>query len=150
MGQANLRGLLAFSVILALGSGPGWTKPVLPDLALQPGTLDQGSEKSDQPGTDPRVAEPSDDGGEVEPAAEARETGFRRSAEEATPAREEKTDCDECVIVLPEGVEEPSGTTAGSPGMAGTGHLAGTLWGLFMVARPRRLPRTIIRGVTVP
>jgi hypothetical protein len=34
--------------------------------------------------------------------------------------------------------------------MSGSAHLAGTLWGLFMVARPKRMPRTIIRGVTVP
>ena len=58
------------------------------------------------------------------------------------PAKEERTDCDDCVIV-----RNGAGNEAGN---ASGGLLAGTLWGLFMVRRPRRNPRTIIRGITVP
>jgi hypothetical protein len=158
MERAKLRGLLAFSAVLALGSTSGWAKASLPDRPLHPGSLERVSGKDGRSASDPRGAEPSEGvekaGSEVKNKENAPLQPARRpagqEAEEEAPAREEKNDCDDCVIVRPEGSGEPPEKTAGSSGMAGSGHLAGTLWGLFMVARPKRRPRTIIRGVTVP
>lgn len=65
------------------------------------------------------------------------------------PSQDEKTDCDDCVIVQDGGNRE-AGMETDLGGAASTTALAGTLWGLFLVSRPRRSPRTIIRGVTVP
>jgi hypothetical protein len=61
------------------------------------------------------------------------------------PSKEEKNDCDDCVIVRAE-----DGAPSATAGSRSRTALAGTLWGLFLVSRPRRAPRTIIRGVTVP
>lgn len=158
MGQAKLRGLLAFSAMLALGSAPGWTRLAMPDRTPQQGALERVSGKADKAATDPQAAVPAGEGREDEP--EAKEKGkrphkpsqrpSRPKAGDGSPAREEKSDCDDCVIVRPEGSGDPADRTAGRSGMSGSSVLAGTLWGLFMVARPKRMPRTIIRGVTVP
>ncbi len=59
-------------------------------------------------------------------------------------AKEDKTDCDDCVIVRTDA--ESGAGTGEAPGTL----LAGTLWGLFLVRRPKRMPRAVIRGVTVP
>lgn len=161
MGRSNLRGLLAFSAILALGSASGRTKPALPDSPLQHGAPERVSGKVDQAAADPQDAETPREGrkggseakrGGKEPPKPAQRPA-QPETEKGAPAREEKSDCDDCVIVLPEATDDscdPEGGTAGSSDLAGSAHLAGTLWGLFMVARPKRMPRTIIRGVTVP
>jgi hypothetical protein len=81
-----------------------------------------------------------------------------------TPAEaEDISDCDDCVIAMttpsqsgPQAVAAASASFAGAaataPGSRSGGWpmaLARTLWGLFFVGRPRLMPKTRIRGVTV-
>lgn len=147
------KGLLASCAIFALGSAPGWTHPAPPDRPLQGGAQEQATGKGGRTGTDSQAAESSEGvrKGESE-NRKGREPlkPDRPEAEDAAPAREEAADCDDCVIVLPEPAQGPTDGSAGEGDGSGSGHLAGTLWGLFMVSRPKRMPRTIIRGVNVP
>ncbi len=128
METTNLKSILVFSAILALGAGEGFAKLQLPAGQSLPGV--------------PAPVTGSDKAGEPEKA----EKSIEKPDE---PAKEEKTDCDDCVIVKgtgnPDQAERAAGAEAG-----GFSLLASTLWGLFAVRRPKRIPRAIIRGVTVP
>ena len=134
MGKSIVGSVLAFSAFLVMGVGQGWAKLQLPAGQSQP-TLPA-------PGSGPSPETPA--------AWDAEEPRNPPSG----PVQEDKSDCDDCVIVL--GGESAEGGTgaagaAGDAGGAETGSLlAGTLWGLFGVSRPKRMPRTHIRGVTVP
>jgi hypothetical protein len=133
MGKSTLYSVLAFSalVVLALGMGresigphqaAGQSQPVVP-----------ASVSGEKPGT---MGQPG-----------AEET--RRSP--ADPVQGETSDCEDCVIVW-SGAEiapEAAGPD-GRPESMALVLLAGTLWGLFGVSRPKGMPRTFIRGVTVP
>ncbi|HLP42635.1 MAG TPA: hypothetical protein VK465_14090 [Fibrobacteria bacterium] len=130
METVNLKSILVFSAILSLGIGKGAASLQLPaDRSFPDATVSDPGKAEDQ----------------------VREDMKRDVPAPAEPAGDEKTDCDDCVIV--DAGDENAGdafqeASAGSGGLNGA--LAGTLWGLFAVSRPKRLPRTIIRGVTVP
>jgi hypothetical protein len=118
------------------------------------------------------TAVPSREKAPVHKKAEKPPTPREKSAapEKEDPAdspaeAEDKTDCDDCVIVLAapgmpgyQEVAAPSVAIAGvAPVSTGSGAGAGswpmalarTLWGLFFVGRPRAIPRTRIRGLIV-
>lgn len=121
--------ILAFSAMLALGAGLGGTRPASPAASSRPDAYRPETGKSR-----PLMAE-----GPQKTAAEPGKTpGNGQGRPSRRPAKEDRTDCDDCVIVR------------NGAGKASEGLLAGTLWGLFMVRRPRRMPRAVIRGVTVP
>jgi hypothetical protein len=121
--------ILAFSAILALGAGLGEAKPAVPAKSSLPGAYRPETGKAGHPTAD-KPQNP-----ETEPVKDP-ENG--PNGPSRPTAKEDKTDCDDCVIVR-NGTGEAPGTL-----------LAGTLWGLFLVRRPRRMPRAVIRGVTVP
>lgn len=130
MGKSIVGSVLAFSAILAMGAGQGWAKP---DLAGQS-----------------RTALPAPVPGQSQGNPAARDTEEPRNPQ-TVPVQEDKTDCDDCVIVLRDEAAGGGSGAAGDSGRTGNGSLlAGTLWGLFGVSRPRRIPRTYIRGKTAP
>lgn len=141
MGKTTLIPVMAFSAMLALGAGQRSASPVnRPGQSLHGATAPEGRGLP----TGNRGAERA-----------AMENPAESSLPEGGPAKEEKTDCDDCVIVRNDGAGRAGASHAesgadASPGTASGGMLASTLWGLFMVARPKRVPRTIIRGITVP
>lgn len=125
MGKSTTMGILAFSAVIAFGAGQGLASLYLPAGQSVPGVSIPAPEERVRPGAQDR---------------------------EEAPSREDKSDCDDCVIVM-------NGSTRGqaalNPGetpegaLASAGLLAGSLWGLFVVSRKRGMPRTFIRGVTV-
>lgn len=128
METSNLKSILMLSAILALGAGEGRASlhmPAGPTLPEAPAPV-LGEDRENTAG--PQAEKPG------------------RPPE--GPAKEEKTDCDDCVIVQEGSPGEASERTAGGAG--GLGLLASTLWGLFAVKRPKRIPRAFIRGITVP
>lgn len=127
--------ILAFSAILAVGVGLGETKPAAPAESALPGAYRPATGEAGQATADLHRLPPASPGGAV-PAGKASESDTKRPSRPA--AKEDKSDCDDCVIVR-HGAGEAGGTL-----------LAGTLWGLFLVRRPKRMPRAVIRGVTVP
>ena len=125
MGKPTMKTILAISAVLVLGAGQGFTSPYVPAGQSIPGA------------SIPTAAE------KIPPVVKV-----GRDA----PAKEEKSDCDDCVIVksglaLPVPALQPG---EGSGPSAPNTLLAGTLWGLFMVSRKKGMRRTYIRGVTVP
>lgn len=155
--MSNTRSILALSALLALASGqaraslasPAGPSPSRDHLAADRSDGFRQSDRkpsakaSPEAAPDPRAEAP---GLPVTPAKRPDRKPEPPEENDDEPAKEEKSDCDDCVIVDLDGPESPEGgflTEAGNL-------LAGTLWGLFAVSRPRRVPRAIIRGITVP
>jgi hypothetical protein len=132
MGKSIVGSVLAFSAFLVMGVGQGWARLHLPAGQSQP-TL-----PAPVPGQSPGIPAAWD-------AEEPRELP-------SGPVQEDKSDCDDCVIVLKGDSTEgdAAGTGGNAEGAEDGSLLAGTLWGLFGVSRPKRIPRTHIRGLTVP
>lgn len=153
--MSNTRSILAFSALLALASeqaraslaspaGPSPTRDLLAAADHSNGVRPSNPAPARPAAAPaPRAEAP---GLPVKPAQRPAHIAEPPAEDEEAPAKEEKSDCDDCVIVDRSGRENPE-----SGHLAGAGNLlAGTLWGLFAVSRPRRVPRAIIRGVTVP
>lgn len=126
MGKPTMKAILAISAILALGAGQGFASLYVPAGQSIPGASIPAAAEKIQPGV---------------------------KVETDAPAKEEKSDCDDCVIVKSElALPVPTWEVGdGSGGQAAPNILlAGTLWGLFAVSRKKGMRRTHIRGVTVP
>lgn len=130
MGTPNMPRILAFTAIMAWGVGLGGAKLAVPAGSSLPGAYGPESGKAGRPNL----------GSPFQPDTQpTKSPEIRPERPSRPPGKEERTDCDDCVIVK-----------NGQNRDASSSVLAGTLWGLFMVRRPRRMPRAIIRGVTVP
>ncbi|MDB5048082.1 MAG: hypothetical protein JWO30_1153 [Fibrobacteres bacterium] len=147
--------ILACSVSFAMASTPPGAKP---NAAGEP--VLRGNETA----VPMREKAPAHKKTEKSPTPREKSAEPEKQAPADSPAEaEDMSDCDDCVIVravpAAPGYQEvvtPSVAVAGAV-TASTGSrpggwpmaLARTLWGLFFVGRPRAIPRTRIRGITV-
>jgi hypothetical protein len=166
--------ILACSVGFAMGSGSSPARPNAADDAVLKGeeTAVPLRKKAPVPKKKEKVPTPLEKQAAPEEEDPPESPAQREEADEAA-------DCDDCVIVrntqeavtpsvaktagvtasgpvsatepVQAGSESQAGNPAGQSGGASGWPLAmaKTLWGLFFVGRPRAVPKTRIRGVTV-